>query len=293
MLALEHNPSVEVFPADHVFDVQPAPIVPDFLPGTLDDDALRHAAPSVFATTPHWRMTDRYQFVPTIEIVNLLRDGGYYPVRASQSKARSDDKRAACKHVIRFRHADYLQARAVVGEEVPEFILIGSHDGTSPIAGMMGLFRFVCSNGAVVESASIGGFGFKHIGHDSLAIVVNRAVQHALESSETVMGTVNAWKSRELTYDARLSFAAEALALRGENKAGLIPQQLLGIKRTQDERTDLWTTFNVVQENMLRGGLRGRLASGRQSTTRAIVGASADLEINRQLWALGERYAAN
>ncbi len=38
----------------------------------LSDIQLRNMAPSVFATAPYTAVSDRYRFVPTSEVVDLL-----------------------------------------------------------------------------------------------------------------------------------------------------------------------------------------------------------------------------
>ena len=59
--------------------------------------------------------------------------------------------------------------------------------------------------------------------------------------------------------------------------------------------------MNVVQENVIRGGLsargpattdqQGRWRRGRLVTTRAINNIDQDVRLNRALWGLGERMA--
>ena len=54
----------------------------------------------------------------------------------------------------------------------------------------------------------------------------------------------------------------------------------------------LWQTFNVIQENLIRGGLDGRrqTADGRirRSRTRPINGIDQNVGLNRALWTLAE-----
>src|SRR6476469_6888602 len=109
---------------------------------TLDDDQLRRTAPSVFAVNPWDRMSGRYRMVPTIEVVGMLRDKGFHPVRAEQSRARIDGKGAFTRHLLRFRHADHLSP-LTVGAEVPELVMVNSHDGTSAYRFLAGIFRLV------------------------------------------------------------------------------------------------------------------------------------------------------
>ena len=60
-------------------------------------------------------------------------------------------------------------------------------------------------------------------------------------------------------------------------------------------RADLWTTFNVVQENIIRGGLRGRKRGSngrmRNMTTRPVKALDRNIKLNQALWVLTEKMA--
>jgi hypothetical protein len=64
--------------------------------------------------------------------------------------------------------------------------------------------------------------------------------------------------------------------------------QLLAVRRFEDRRDDLWTTFNRVQENLTKGGLHGRSRSGRAMSTRAVTGIDQNVKLNRALWVLAD-----
>jgi hypothetical protein len=71
---------------------------------------------------------------------------------------------------------------------------------------------------------------------------------------------------------------------------------LLSSRRFEDRRDDLWTVFNRVQENLTKGGLRGRSASGRAMSTRPVTGTGTgtgtgtdqNVKLNRALWMLAD-----
>ena len=65
-------------------------------------------------------------------------------------------------------------------------------------------------------------------------------------------------------------------------------QHLLTPHRSADARSDLWSTFNVVQENLVKGGLTGRAANGRQQRTRPVQGIDQNVRLNRALWLLAD-----
>jgi hypothetical protein len=65
-------------------------------------------------------------------------------------------------------------------------------------------------------------------------------------------------------------------------------EQVLRPRRSADTAPDLWTTFNAVQENILRGGLLARNAQGSRTRTREIRGIDQNVKLNRALWMLAE-----
>ena len=87
------------------------------------------------------------------------------------------------------------------------------------------------------------------------------------------------------------AFARAALMLKYDEDAGAAPvteTQVLAPRRFEDRRDDMWTTFNRVHENLLKGGLRGRNRAGRTTTTRPVNGIDQNVKLNRALWVLAE-----
>lgn len=68
------------------------------------------------------------------------------------------------------------------------------------------------------------------------------------------------------------------------------PRQLLLTRRSADRDNNLWNTFNAVQENLMKGGLRGRNAvTNRRTRTRAIKSIDKNVQLNKALWTLTEK----
>jgi hypothetical protein len=61
-------------------------------------------------------------------------------------------------------------------------------------------------------------------------------------------------------------------------------------RREEDEGRQLWNLFNRVQENIVKGGVKGTTPSGRQKTTRGVNGALPLVQVNEKLWELAESY---
>src|SRR5436190_21157052 len=111
----------------------------------LGEEQMRSVAPSIFATGKHASRSERYAYIPTIDVLRGLRKEGFAPFMVAQSKSRVEGKSEYTRHVIRMRHAGQVEARP----EANEIILINSHDGASSYQMLAGVFRFVCCNGLV------------------------------------------------------------------------------------------------------------------------------------------------
>jgi len=86
----------------------------------LAEHEMRSAAPSIFAPGKHQSRSDRYAYIPTIEVLRGLRKEGFEPFMVAQSKSRIAGKTEYTKHMIRMRHAGLLSSRP----EANEIILI-------------------------------------------------------------------------------------------------------------------------------------------------------------------------
>jgi len=122
-----------------------------------------------------------------------------------------------------------------------------------------------------------------------------------LDESTRALEAADAWAGVTLGREEQSAFAEAAHVLRfgdaaGEADTPIRPAQLLEPRRSTDRADDLWTVFNRLQENSIRGGLSawGRDPNGRprRVTSREVTGIDQDVRLNRALWTLGERMAA-
>lgn len=249
----------------------------------LSDAEIMEIAPSIFADVKHESRSDRYTCIPTIDVLRGLQKQGFSPFMVCQTRTRDDERRSHAKHMIRMRHASQINA-----SEANEIVLLNSHDGSSSYQMIAGVFRFVCSNGMVCGDTQ-SDIRVRHTG-DIVDNVIEGAF-HVLEGFEQVDGQRDGMKALTLNPGEQAAFANAALALKYETDIAPAPiteTQLLRPNRQADTAGDLWTTFNRVQENMMRGGLRGRSAVGKRITTREVTGIDQNIKLNRALWVLAE-----
>jgi len=251
----------------------------------LTNEQIQRTAPSVFATEPYQGTSNRYRFIPTSSIVEALRDRGFFPVRATQSGSRIEGKELFAKHMLRFRQMSNLnQAEG----EIPEVVLSAAHDGTAVYWLMLGIFKIVCGNGLVAASSMFNEIRVRHSGSPSLPQEVAEASYDVIRQAPKVIEVMEDWKKIQLTEPQQLAYAESALVLR-DSTLKLEPKQMLYTRRQADSNRSLWTTFNKVQENIIRGGHDGVNAKGNRMRQRSIKSVTEDLRINRALWQLTEK----
>jgi hypothetical protein len=249
----------------------------------LTNEQIAHYAPSVLADAAHESRGERYTFIPTMSVVEGLRKEGFHPFEVRQTRCRDLSKREFTKHMVRFRHASSI----IANEEVPELVLLNSHDGSSSYQLISGIFRFVCSNGLIAGDV----FNDVRVRHSGR--VVDDVIEgsfRVLENTNEIMSRIDTYKAITLSQPEQQVFANAALQLRWD-EAPVAPERLLRANRWQDNKTDLWTTFNRVQENLIKGGVSGRSATGRRMTTRAVGGVNENVKLNRALWSLADGLA--
>ena len=250
----------------------------------LSNDLIARYAPSVLADEAHSSRGEKYTFIPTIKVIDALRVEGFQPFEVRQTKVRDITKRDHTKHMVRMRHASSL-----MGDEVPEIVLVNSHDGSSSYQLLSGVFRFVCSNGLIAGDI-FSDIRVRH--HGNVVDNVIEGATRVLENTEQIMSRIDTYKSITLAPAEATVFANAALQLRWDgDKPPVDAENLLCANRHQDVKPDLWTTFNRVQENMIKGGVPGRTARGRRMTTRGVAGVNENVKLNRALWTLADEFA--
>ena len=144
-------------------------------------------------------------------------------------------------------------------------------------------------------ASEFANFSHKHIGFKPDDFV-HSAGEIAVAAS-TIADRVDEMKVIEMAPDERNVFAqaAHSLVYDEPEQAPIIPQQLLEERRYDDKGHDLWTCYNVVQENAMRGGLKGttRGSNGRlrRTTTRPVKALDRNIKLNQALWFLTEKMA--
>jgi hypothetical protein len=226
----------------------------------------------------------RYTFVSTAQVVALLGAEGWEPVKASGQRVRLEDRIGFQMHEIRLARRVDLEAGALpAGNTRPETIQQNAHDGSRAHRIDAGLYRLVCRNGPTVADADFAQVSIRHMGVSAEAFA--KAAQSVEENTPRALEAVAKWQRVLLPQATRVEFARRAAGLRWDGDPPVM--KLLGPEKLPtpvcygDAATDLWTTSNVVQEHLIRGGDRYTAGMGiHRNRTRPVGGLSEGQKLN-------------
>jgi hypothetical protein len=269
----------------------------------LTNDDIFKKAPSVFTEKPSDSVSDKYLFIPTIEAIDSIRSQGFEVVDAQQVNSRNIEKRPYAKHLITFRHKDIIENPNL--DEVPQLLLYNSHNGSASFKLNLGFFRFICSNGIVVGN-SLAMESVRHIGYSEDKIINAQSKVLSLENETKLK--IEAMKNTELILDQKMDLAKKAVELKfpevinpdwsnlTQGNKMINFRDFLWRRRQADLSSDLWTVFNVIQENLIQGGIPyitlDQNDRRRRNTTRAVKSLDENRRINTALWNTATQFIA-
>jgi len=251
---------------------------------TLTEENLRTLVPSAYAEGPADTVSDRYSFINTRSVIDRLADRGWFPVRASQSTKVHDLLHTT--HNITFRKSD---ERIKVGDVSPEISVTNNHAAFKRAIMRAGFYRWACTNGLVVAVPGLPDARFSVIHIDDAAFDFDLSFETALSQMEAATAQIEKWIHTPMNFIERNDFAAKAILLRNHEDTiwskHFDAHEFLTIRRPADMQNNLWTIFNVVQENIIKGGVMGNARK-----TRPITQVSEVQRINEGLWELATQY---
>ena len=253
----------------------------------LSPEVMRYYAPSIFATESYKTCSDKYRFISTLDVMAALQDEGYNVHMVGQTAPRIKDKTNYARHIIRFRKDTGLST-----DVMNEIVLRNSADKSSSAQLMAGVFRMVCANGCIAGDI-IQDIRIRHAGNNigdyvEGAYEIINQFQRVNESRERMQQT-------HLSREEYLQLANDAIKLRWpkEEQEHVHAGILLSPRRTADLKDDdLFTTFNIIQENLVRGGQTGYTNKMQYRKVRALTGIDELVKINKGLWNLADALAA-
>jgi hypothetical protein len=210
-------------------------------------------------------------YIPTLDVITKLQDEGWHLKGVAEQRGKN---RKISSNYIQMQHPDFaVQNKHGKNEAFTSITLSNSSNGAQPLQMSLGMFRQICSNGAVTFDQHAESQNIKHteINYRDL----DRFVNTMNNKASKLLTEVNEMKHRGLSIEDIRKLAREAASLRYNNLDEINIDDLFAINRVEDESNDLWTVFNRIQENL----------------THDITNMKEDIRLNQQLFALAGTFS--
>jgi len=242
-----------------------------------DVDKMRQLVPSLFATNPHPRMSGKYAFTNTYDILLHMHNRGY---RVASIMGGGTSFR---KVLVRMRNDKHR-----VDQRMPEMCVLDSHDGTTPIKLAIGFLDGVCLNGMIA-----GDFFYARRYLHRVPDLMQQIMLELDDVGEHITRMnkrLDEYTAYTTTIGERLRICDAAITARWGNGDGvdegfkaMLHAKLLKPRRNEDASQNLYKVMNVVQENTLRGGIH-YISNNRMTSIRPISAVDRNVKINQAIW---------
>ncbi len=236
----------------------------------------------------HLSKSQLFKAIQPSQIEAVLNSHGFDLVHLKTGRAIKADRADHQTTVARYRSRDEFDANGLKLDlifKVPH--LYGA------LIGVLGLFRGVCANqmnvGTHFETIRV-----KHLGDPVSEL--NDLIPKLVAQRTKLASQIDAMKSRILTASELSGLARDMASIKLSNTKNVSyvdVKDLLIVRREEDRSNDLFTVFNVLQENLVRYQLFYRTESinaqgetvTRNGTSRRIVESSVKaIDLNASIW---------
>jgi hypothetical protein len=248
---------------------------------------------SIVQTKPMERPNMKYSFIPTTQIIEDFEKQGWFPVDAQEASSNGANA-GFQKHLIRFANPDL---KNEASNFQPNAVLTNAHNGSASAFVWGGGVNFVCLNGMVVAENIIANHKIRHQGHTEED--VKTAIDNIVENMPKIYNSIDRFQSIILSEAEQRAFGVMSMRLfydepQLENlNLNKTAELVTAPKRKAEQDNSLWSIFNVVQENMIRGGdFLVNKASGKVKSKRPTSSIDTNTRINTELWEFAEEVAS-
>ncbi len=178
---------------------------------------------------------------------------------------------------------------------MPEIVLVNSHDGKSSYNLSSGIYRLACANGLLSPEGAQSNIKVRHSGKGIIERVIEGTFS-IVDDIPRVLSRIKEYEEIDLSQSNQKIFAEQAAKELMKDEIVDINSMLFS-RRKADDKSDLWTVSNRVQESLIRGYVarkkmdpKGNLkkVAGRQITS-----IDRSLEVNRLIANLTEAMAVS
>ena len=281
-------------------------------------ELLTGSAPAALSQDPAPTVSNKYGFINSSKAVDILADYGFYPVHASQQRSHKKENNAFAAHLIRFESLaddDGGHTDLDIDGTKPQIILLNSHNKRTSLGLGQGFFRYACSNNLVFAANGV----FSRLRHNQATVAAYEdLVREKVKSLPSTMETIRKMVETPIDTQTAKQFARQACSLRGwqdwdtvqhrrknhtgRNQSYFTPYTISSMikpRRQADLGQNLYTVFNMVQENFCNGLSTGlvpivstskKCPEGRVRSARAITAIQGNTKLNAGLFELANKF---
>lgn len=240
-----------------------------------------------------------YGFIDSSKIIDTFQAKGWECISAKQAATKNIDREGYQKHLLKFTHNDFplVEGLSDDNKSRPELVLLNSHDGTSAMRLFFGFTRIACLNGIIAGTAFSS---IRLIHNQNMVKGIDNAIETMVSGLPSVLDKVRHYSNIPLSETKMIELARRAADLRlhsTKNVEDVNLYAMFNLNRYQDKGNDAYTLFNVIQEKVIRGGIKYKQLNEKTSfiekrTTRAISSVSQSVKLNQGLWNILEEITA-
>lgn len=235
---------------------------------------------TVKAISPSVKVGEKYTMASTGGLLEIFRDEGWVPTDYREQRVLSAERVGKQKHCI------VLSNPSIGGSTLPRIMLKNSHDGTSSLQLLSGLFERICANGLVV-GASAEDIRFRHT--SLTEEMVQAGVRRVLASLERSLSLADRMKALKMDEESRHAYAKRVIEMVwADGSYHVSPTNLLWNHRQDQRVPTLWNTFNTVQERVIKGGVRQFRSNGSSIRSREVKSLDRLITLNQGMWDIAE-----
>ena len=246
----------------------------------------------------HEKTSHKYNFVSTSNILERLSQHGWNVRQEVAVKCRNKDNEGFQKHMVRLNNEAFQY-----GDYHIEVLLTNSHLGNSSVKLNIGIYRLVCSNGLVVGT-SFYERRVRHMGftYDKLDLALGELIKQAPQVCEIIAKMKGVQLNEGQILELAKKFADKRLE-KVERVNWVDYPKMLNIYREADRHTDLFTVYNILQEKVMRGGVKYTTKQmvldertsqhyevEKNHTTRAIKNITNEIKLNEYMFDTAAEY---
>lgn len=263
---------------------------------TLTTEEIFNAAPAVYAVTRGENLSDKYLFISTSQLLNVLTQDGWTVVRTYGTRRRGNSKYSAF-HAVYLTRKEYVENTDLQSNEVPLLKILNAHNGKHS-------FRI----GPAIMSRKTGA-----VYNIPCCIYPTPSIVHKTYNTQEVVGVaytilndfpkvlkkIDTLKNTQLSPEsvrefaksaANIIFKAEDILRTDENQGDdKVAEQLAGFNGF-NQNSSVWDLVESINKNAFEGTVVLKRKSNKMTKSRKINSVKRHDDITQKILELTNEY---